>query len=323
MSKRIGSALAVIFFVAVHPSISANAQSSGPTADQLNRMSEEEINKLPAIPTMATMLAETLGKGRSPATTQRLVITTLIEDQLYTLRYYPHLPTGEMSAALSDAIKAFQRQTGSAPTGVLLMGEFEQLQRSADKYSSTKMQIIPLAGNAGGGGPQVTKTGNVVLAEGAWVSDVELAYKINASKIYCYKDQGICEEHIAQLVPDINNPDGNTVYLQADEQRYKILKWDDRQVVAEELVPSGCRIVTITINLVSKEVDEVDRNGTAKGCNLVIGQIPNLDKPVVSRLVHGLSAVRPYYAKRQEEGRKMLDPAYTQVMKRIGDGAKQ
>jgi hypothetical protein len=100
------------------------------------------------------------------------------------------------------------------------------------------------------------------------------------------------------------------------------LKWDQRQVVAESTNPTGCRVVTLTINTASNEVDEVDRNGSVKGCQIGNVQVPKLDKPRVSRLVDGLLAARPYFEKKRKDASETLSADYTLAAKKILEGIK-
>jgi peptidoglycan hydrolase-like protein with peptidoglycan-binding domain len=168
----------------------------GITAEQLEHMSKAEISKFPAIPTMTMMMAT----GSVKSGIENAVVM-MIEDSLYTLRFYLHKPTGAISSELTDAIKAFQRQSGYKATGTLVMEEYDRLSLEVAQYKISQVQVVPLAGDTATKGPRVTRQGSFIHAEGTWVSsDMDLAFPINSSQIDCAKDEGICRESIAELV---------------------------------------------------------------------------------------------------------------------------
>ena len=88
----------------------------------------------------------------------------LIGECLIDLRYLFKKPTGQQSDDLISAIKRFQSDIGQEPTGIMLMGEFEELTKR-----QSLLGFIPIYP----GGFHVNKVGDLVSVEGTWIFENE------------------------------------------------------------------------------------------------------------------------------------------------------
>ena len=97
---------------------------SSMTEEEINKLPEEEVMKLPALEAMIKM-----------TNAKKHEFIAILELVLLDLRYYYSKPTGRENHRLTEAIKAFQKSIGTKPTGVLLMGEFEELTNRHDRLN--------------------------------------------------------------------------------------------------------------------------------------------------------------------------------------------
>ncbi len=93
------------------------------TRKQFEALPKAQQRKLPAFRVFPLMVQD----KKTPAQQAKAMMVFVVEDALYELRFYPSLPTGRESGKLRMALKKFQRSVGYKPTGVLLLGEWEEL----------------------------------------------------------------------------------------------------------------------------------------------------------------------------------------------------
>jgi hypothetical protein len=194
-------------------------------------------------------LLQRLAKG-DEAYMQRVIIS--LEKTLYDLRYYDEWPSGEMTEKLRDSIRNFQRDINRDQTGTLLYGEFAELTRRHDFTQPNPIALSVFNKFSSGGGH--------ALAEGTWIiADATKPDTMQASKIECWKDKGICREALAKVSGITNRLDVNTFEM-------TITKWTETEIVAED-DSARCDSYTLTLNLTSKEAIKQEHPKDVESCH--------------------------------------------------------
>jgi hypothetical protein len=130
---------------------------------------------------------------------------------------------------------------------------------------------------------------SVVSARGTWtIPDARtpgehIADPINAVNIWCQKSAHQCFEALARV------QDGDL--LSAELIPYDVTGWTKQEITAE--TGGLCATSTLTINLLTREVYRITRNGGASpnGCKSMPGWTP-LKKPTIEKLVSGVDAMK-------------------------------
>jgi hypothetical protein len=129
---------------------------------------------------------------------------------------------------------------------------------------------------------------SVVSARGTWtIPDArtpgeQIADPINAVHIWCQKSAHQCFEALARVQGDL---------LSAELIPYDVTAWTKQELTAE--TGGLCATSTLTINLLTREVYRITRNGGASpnGCKDMSTWTP-LKKPTVEKLVSGVDAMK-------------------------------
>jgi hypothetical protein len=275
-------------------------------APNLEQMSDQDIQKLtpdqieqiPFIDFFARVIKKPSGRQAS---------VYVIEGLLYDLRYYPHLPVGDVTPDLTRAISAFQEKIKAPVTGVLLTGEFQKLSRQAKFVQS--QDILPL-------GPSdraevIAVQDDYVSAQGTWTLKGGVAYPIHTVEITCDKREKTCREVTAEIHPPAEGLLNSGTYLALLTSSYPIVKWEGDIVVAER--GGACRTLTLTIDANRNEVYQIARNGTDdKSCPL-----PALDEPRVATLTGSFKAGLSHNQQQQREKELLYAPAYQVVLRTL------
>lgn len=158
---------------------------------------------------------------------------------------------------------------------------------AADEPASTVTPLTTL---------MITEVPGFLSATGTWtIPDPptpgdRIAEPINSVRIWCDRSTRHCYEAIATLQ---NGADRKAVnkHLLADLVDFDITSWSKQEVTAE--TAALCVTVSLSINLVRKEVFKISRNGgtSPNGCKGMTGWRP-MDKPVVAKLVSGPEALQ-------------------------------
>jgi len=269
------------------------------TMEQMNKLSKEEQKLVPIDVFFDLLGKEDLSKGRKNSNTKP-VRTALLEFGLRRLGYYNSAPTGQDSDELSGAIKNFQKIIKSKPTGTLLMGELETLFNAMNmleppQISLPNKMIISIQEHG------------IISAEGTWkFQNGDQAFPLQTSKITCVKQTRNCQIVTAN-VSILNNSDDNG-HLNIDVTDWAITRWTDTEVVAENDNPV-CVSYTMTINFQKKEAFQFRRGKGGEQCK------DFAEKPQILVLVDGFNVSWDYYKQRRIEGRKFMNPEYSNALK--------
>ena len=281
--------LIAILFLQLSPALgqSESDEERTLTEQDMNAMAPEEAAKLPALQVLvATGVKESK-------------VIALIELALLDLRYFIHKPSGKASSELQTAIRVFQSEIGSEPTGVLLLGEWEVLgKRMAVVHPDPVTPSARLS---------VVSSTNLVIAKGTWTFDSDrMSNPIQTSRIECRKDAGECTESFAYVDYGQGYDSG---FLFVDTDFWTIQRWSSTEVVAEE-TSARCVAYTMSINLTSKSASKFRRSTGADGCAGVA------EKPQTLRLVDGFDVGWEF----NRQYRKDSNAAYSSAFKEAASG---
>jgi hypothetical protein len=210
------------------------------TLEEVNTLSKAEADSIPVVRMLDAL-------EWSPK-----MYNTIVQGALLDLRYYFSPPSGEPSPALTASIKAFQRDVGHEPTGMLLMGEFREL---GNRSSSLRPPDVYLGSN------HVAVVDDWVVAKGTWVPEgTALADPLQTTKIECDREVGSCIEATATLA---DRRDGQ--YLSVDLVTWQIADWTESHIFASSH-PGLCVDTTMIIDLQTKGVTAVRRPKGTQEC---------------------------------------------------------
>jgi hypothetical protein len=141
----------------------------------------------------------------------------------------------------------------------------------------------------------ITDAGSQVVVTGSWTipdagtSGDRIADPINTVQITCDPKDKICNEAIATVV-NAANP-GKQMYLAVDLVQWVITDWTKQEITA--VADALCITTTMSINLVTKEVYKISRNGgiSPDSCKSINTWVP-LHKPNIAKLVSNEEAMQ-------------------------------
>lgn len=274
----------------------------------ISKMSDEEINKLPKDVLQRLPMKEVM--TRIGGGVFALTIPYLLSDALAKLSYFPPFPEKQ----IREAIKRFQHDIGQPETGELTLGQYEELELRSTRISDTPVYLPTFVDKL-----KVYGYSDFVTAEGTWIIEGEKIYDpINHSKINCYKSQGTCE--VFQAFTTIPKLSGrgmlgqieDSYTLNMSEYTFKVISWMDSEVISQS--EAKCRTTIMTINIKNNEVFQITRN-KGDSCNTGLGNLPQLEKPRISKLIPGYKFSYEFWANRKREARKYLSSDFQNLVK--------
>jgi len=228
----------------------------------------------------------------------------VLENALIDLRYLYQPPAGRPSAGLTAAVKAFQRDIGAKPTGILLVGQFMDLVQRTNEF--WQAPVIP--------GPAfVIDKGEVVSAEGTWHSDqVSESDPIQTTSVRCYRSANLCSTVTARLVMAGDESGwfhSSVSDLGLRAQDWTVREWSARRIVAEDR-SARCVGYLLTIDLAGEQV-ALERS--------VAGGDSCAEAPATARfrLVGGYEVASPYWEARQARLLSLRSTAFQNAVKRL------
>lgn len=268
-------------------------------------LTEEELDKLP--PEKARMIPMLKVLPALLNTSQKTFLFS-IENCLIDLRYLFKKPTGQLSDELTSAIKQFQSDIGQEPTGIMLMGEFEELTKRHDL-----IDFVPIYPS----GFNVIGVGGLVSAHGTWVFENEdNADPIQTTKIICYKPSGRCWMSTAKVsMPGTSTFGMNMASLYVDIEEWPVTKWGTYEVQAEN-DDSQCVSYTLTINIKNKETHMFRRGKGIQGCEGIA------ESPSILKLVDGFHVGYEYYQDRNKNLSNIRSSAFQKLVKEMHSNEK-
>jgi hypothetical protein len=229
----------------------------------------------------------------------------VLENALIDLRYLYRRPSGRASEQLTDAVKAFQKQIGREPTGILLVSEFlELMQRGNELWQSP---IYP--------GPAfVSQSDGLVWAEGTWSDPgADEPDPIQTTSLRCYREAGLCSMVTAKLI--MSGADERWFHAAAADlalqpRDWKVTRWSAQRIDAEDR-SALCVAYTLSIDLDSERVVMQSRPTGAERC---------ADPAEASRtytLVSGFAVASRYWEARQLRVHALRSAAFRRLVERI------
>lgn len=278
------------------------------SAEELEALPREKIKQLPA-----RLVFEKLAGGELKSAE---ALDAMFVFPLRALAYTDARPGAATARDIEIASRKFQADIGADATGVLSVGQFEELMRRHERLQDRPV-YLPNTGKE----ISVTISGGYAQVEGTWVIEGDkIAWPINHNIIRCDRDRRECVTFSTTLdVPSMDS--SNDAYnLHASINTASIVRWSNDEIVME--TGSDCRSVLTTINARNNEVFEIVRN---KGgdCSAGIVALPKLEKPRISRLVPGWKLSWDFWQERKKEAREYMSSEYRQALKELGDRLKK
>lgn len=265
----------------------------GVTPEQFAALEPEEALRLPALEAI-----DVFGWSR-----QEFVF--VLENALIDLRYLYRAPSGRSSAALTAAVKAFQKDSGQKGTGTILVGEFLDLIQRGNEF--WQAPIMP--------GPSVvSRKGEVVSAEGTWVSpDGDEPNPIQTTSIRCYRAAGLCAMVTARLITE---QDSESWYhsammdLALEGRDWNIVRWTDERIEAQHQA-GPCITYRLTIE-VRRELATMAAQPTgAEQCRTEAAP------PRTYTLASGYEVAARYWEERRERAHRLRSQAFQALTEKI------
>ena len=272
--------------------------------DEIGKLPEETINRLPAIPLMQKIFAES--EANSDPRMWQFLIAFQLRDLLYT-RFEADEKTVE------EAVRDFQGDLSQEQTGELTLGQLTELGKRFNRRRDTSVYVYDDV--------FVFRLEGFIQANGTWIIEGEqIAYPINTSKIVCWRDRMNCQVIQANVrVPNVDSDD-TSYSLSLDTIDYEIISWGQDEVLARNSGMSNCRTNLLTINTNTNEVFEVTRNNNSEGCKLGDMTIsPPLEQPRIARLVDGFDATNAYWKSRKKETRDFVSTEATERFQELSE----
>lgn len=264
------------------------------TPEQAERIPPERLRQMPYLDAM-----ELLVQGFS-----RMDGILKIQVLLHDLWFYSGPPSGQESNQLADAIKAFQRSIDAAPTGVLLAGQFEELDRRVNYMKYTPVYLPEPR--------RIATTEEVALVSGTWARrEGSGRYPIQTSRLECDRNAQTCTETTAVL-SEWDGSDGANLTLVTTF--WNVTKWTEREIVADKDSP-GCIAATLTIYIVDKAAHQLQQPRGDEACEGIEAEPQMLD------LVDGQQVANGYWNARQRLAQDYLGPELRERLGRLDPAA--
>ncbi len=266
------------------------------TPEQIRSLSEKERES--SVPMLYTMAAQ-----RGLSIDAKLAFTA----DLNTLMY----------PAISDyegSIKAFQKDRGEKPTGILTVWQIAKLEEGAELH---KLKPVAFPDDF----HSFITTDSARIKGTEIMFDEKLAWPINHVKVECYKTDAYCEVNTIVLVtPDERSWAQQYQVMDRGRDIYKITRWENDNIDGVMMMtPDACRIVSINYNFKSKEFFTTTRN-TERECKILDKAVPKLPKPRITQIVEGKKIIGEEFAKIQQKAYSYLSSDFR---KRVDEMEKE
>jgi hypothetical protein len=283
---------AMVLGVALTPAI---ALAQAPQPDIAN-MTDEQITALPDDVLMGLPALEAYGRivGANP-----VEFTVAIEEMLHRLYFYQGIPTGTLNADLDAAIFRFQASVGAEPTGILLLGEFEELTWRANQTEIPEIRLPRFL--------TVFSIDGLALASGTWVAqDFEMDWPVQTSQIRCNFAAADCTEVTAR----ITERDGAAASLDLEWVSWVVISWSSAEIVAEDdTLP--CILRTLILSIETDRVFEVRQGKLTEECAGVS------QEAFIFELMNGAEISQDQGVARRDQIRDFLDPRVTTILRSV------
>lgn len=207
-------------------------------------------------------------------------------------------------SAYEKAIKQFQRDLGEPQTGVLTVGQIDDLDRRAG-LQELSVVIFPNQYYA-------AKSDATAIVEGAVILlDERIAYPINHTSISCNRLQNVCTKDQVELVIPGDDSWGMSYNVShTGLEYYDIIEWAEQSITAKYRgTPTDCRTTTMEFNFTNDEFYFITKN-TGKECEIMGATVPPLEKPRVAQVVDGSGIINKEFTKVRERAHEVRSSEY-------------
>jgi len=223
----------------------------------------------------------------------------LVSNFLYDLRFFLGLPVSTFDEKLKDAIREFQRFIGAEPTGELLFGENEKLME-LHKQISPKDIALPMYSYV-----DLKDSGiDYIKLAGTWIiKGDEPAFPIQTSEIELDKQTMTGIEAQAEIQYSNSN------YFTVCIIHWKITKWNDDEIVAENDAPMHASY-TLSVDRKNEKVNGYRHPKGKVNDKFVL-------EPKLLELVSGSQVDQEYNRKQFQKGLESCNPKYRAIMDQL------
>lgn len=254
--------MCLLFSIASQADDAAMRKYKDYTPEQIRALPENTIKS--SIPMAYTMAAQSgLAVG-----------SELLFGMQLNLLMYPGLHD------YKSAVKAYQRDLGDDPNGILTVWQIYQLDKRAGMQKLSDV-IFP---------NQYSEhiEDDFAAVQGAiTILNDKIAYPINHVKVYCYKQQLYCEYSQLELItPDDKSWSQSYIISENDSETFKISQWANDAIETKSNGSDKCRATSLSLNFKTKEFFYITRNGSGS-CDFMGTDIPKLTQPRISKIIDG------------------------------------
>lgn len=267
------------------------------TPQQIKALPESVLNA--NVPIMYTMAA---GKGLSEG-------AELVFGMELNRLMYPGL------GDYKQAVKAFQKDLGDPPNGVMTVGQIHELGRRAEMQ-----QLAPISF------PDRYKSfmsDDFASIEGTVVIlDEKIAWPVNRVRIRCFKKKNYCEhDQLNLLFPDKTSWIQRFQLMELDTDYYEITQWGRDNIDATYInSEKACRTTSMNLNFKTKEFYFVTRNAGGD-CEFLGQKIDKLPKPRISQVIDGEKLQQKEFEALQRKAFEVLSSDFRKSVEKLANAS--
>ncbi|MDG3086302.1 hypothetical protein P7F88_09360 [Vibrio hannami] len=259
------------------------------TPEQLLNLPHEELNS--EVPTNYTQAAQ-LATSPFGEITFTMNLNTLM---------YP------ATTDLQAAVKQFQMDLDTEPTGVLTISEIETLGYRASMQKLSRV-FFPSEFSSSKSDVSAHIKGTVMLQNDT------IAWPVNYTEINCYKAQNFCSlGQIYLVIPDEDSYSQNYQVGKSKPDFFTITEWKENQIIA--IPDSGdnsddCVAVTLELNFSTQEFYLLTKNGNGECA-------PTFEKPQIAQVVDGTAIYDAEFTKVSDKAFSFLSSQFQETVNNI------
>lgn len=215
-----------------------------------------------------------------------------------------------------SAVLAFQKDLGDSPTGVLTVGQINQLEYRADAQKLSRINF-PSSFTSWKNDDSASVKGTVTIL------DENSAWPVNHNSINCYRADGYCEvRQIMLTLPDKKSFSQIYGIIEDSPEFYNVTRWTKDVIDAEfPSKPDSCRTTSLSLNFKTKEFFFITKNAGGN-CKILGSTLEKLPKPRISQLVDGDGIFSEIFGKLQADAFEMLSSDFRKEVERVNAQAK-
>lgn len=257
------------------------------TPEQLLNLSQEELSS--EVPTNYTQAAQL---ATSPF--GEITFTMNLNSLMYPA-----------TTDLQAAVKQFQMDLDTEPTGVLTVSEIETLGYRASMQKLSRV-FFPSEFSSNKSDVSAHIKGTVMLQNDT------IAWPVNYTEINCYKAQSFCSlGQIYLVIPDEDSYSQNYQVGKSNPYFFTITEWKEHQVIATKDERSdGCVEISLELDFSTQEFYLLTKNGNNE-CS------SGLEKPQIAQVVDGSDIYDAEFTRASDKAFSFLSSQFQKTVNNI------